>query len=92
VKGKKTGGRKRGSRNKRSVELEKAAGGQLPLDYMLEVMRNEKADSERRDDMAKAAAPFLHARRAPEDKHGQTGPIGVWRIDAYEPKKSNGES
>jgi hypothetical protein len=86
VKGKKTGGRKRGSRNKRSVELEKAAGGQLPLDYMLSVMRDVKADDARRDEMARAAAPYLHARRAPEDKHGQPGQVGVWRIDCYQPK------
>ena len=48
--------------------------GKLPLDYMLGVMRDSKADKERRDDMARAAAPYLHARRAPEDKQGKTVP------------------
>jgi hypothetical protein len=93
VKREKTGGRKPGSKNKinRAADLRKAAeaGGMLPLDYMLKVMRDETAPDLRRDDMAKSAAPYLHAKRAPEDQHGQTGPIGVWRIDAYEPKKRN---
>ena len=34
----------------------------MPLDYMLRVMWDDKADLRRRDEMAKAAAPFLHAR------------------------------
>lgn len=33
-----------------------------PLDYMLTVMRDEKANKSRRDRMAIAAAPFVHAR------------------------------
>ncbi len=33
-----------------------------PLDYMLNVMRNDQADQARRDRMAIAAAPFVHAR------------------------------
>jgi hypothetical protein len=37
-----------------------SAEGLLPLDYMLKVMRDEAADRERRDDMARAAAPYLH--------------------------------
>jgi hypothetical protein len=36
-----------------------------PLDYMLRLMRDETADEKRRDDMAKAAAPFVHARISP---------------------------
>jgi hypothetical protein len=35
---------------------------QLPLDYMLTVMRDPQADLARRDRMAIAAAPFLHIR------------------------------
>jgi hypothetical protein len=34
----------------------------LPLDYMLPVMRDPEADPKRRDAMAMAAAPYLHAR------------------------------
>ena len=45
---------------------------------MLKVMRDPKADKERRDDMARAAAPYLHARRAPEDKQGKTVPPMIY--------------
>lgn len=37
--------------------------GQLPLDYMLTVMRDPEVDAARRDRMAIAAAPFIHARK-----------------------------
>jgi hypothetical protein len=62
--GLKTGGRKKGSRNKRPRELIERieASGLVPLEYMLSVMRDESAAPERRDDMAKAAAPYVHAR------------------------------
>ena len=33
-----------------------------PLDYMLRVMRDPATDDERRDAMAKAALPYMHAR------------------------------
>lgn len=58
-------GRKKGTTDavKREV-LEKAAkGGIMPLDYMLKVLRDENALVERRDDMAKAAAPYLHKKQ-----------------------------
>ena len=59
-------GRKRGSRNRRSVQAYMAAeaGGELPLDYMLNIMRSKSKDidDERRDRMAIAAAPYLHAK------------------------------
>jgi hypothetical protein len=38
------------------------AGGEMPLDYMLTVMRDPKADDKRRDAMAMAAAPYLHPK------------------------------
>src|SRR5215216_1993734 len=73
MKGKKTGGRRPGSKNKMTIARESAiaASGVSPLDYMLTVMRDETADSARRDRMAQAAAPFLHAKVAaiaPEPK------------------------
>jgi hypothetical protein len=34
----------------------------MPLDYMLEVMRDSGSDERRRDDLAKAAAPYIHPR------------------------------
>jgi hypothetical protein len=62
-------GRKAGSRNKAKLiaearEREIVISGKDPLDYMLEVMRNPDASWRRRDEMAKAAAPYLHARLA----------------------------
>jgi hypothetical protein len=57
-------GRKRGSKTKKTQKLleEVRSGGETPLDYMLRVMRDQKADNSRRDDMAKAAAPYTHSR------------------------------
>lgn len=62
--GKKTGGRKKGTPNKSTLvrNQEIAAGGELPLDYMLRVMRDQTYPHERRDEMAKAAAPYVHPR------------------------------
>ena len=45
-----------------------AATGETPLEYMLRVMRDENIEVSRRDDMAKAAAPFLHPRLASLDQ------------------------
>jgi hypothetical protein len=60
-------GRPQGSRNKRTRAVLEAAqaGGDLPLAYMLAVMRDPRASPKRRDDMAKAAAPYLHSRLMP---------------------------
>ena len=55
-------GRPKGSVNKRTQAYLRTNGGELPLDYMLRIMRDEQQDKQRRDDMAKAAAPFLHAK------------------------------
>lgn len=38
-----------------------------PLDYMLRVMRDPNEDDERRDAMAKAALPYMHARLSTVD-------------------------
>jgi hypothetical protein len=74
ARGFKTGGRNRGTPNKRSAELTKAIeqSGESPLQYMLRVMRDENAAPERRDQMAKWADvhPRLAAIEAKED-----GPI-----------------
>jgi hypothetical protein len=62
----KTGGRKKVSLNKVNSEMRAAiaASGETPLEYMLRVMRDPKADGNRRDEMAKAAAPYIHPRLA----------------------------
>jgi|ERR1700692_925734 len=70
--GRKTGGRQKGTPNKAiskvklTAQLRAAvsAGGELPLDYMMRIMRDANADRARRDDMAKAAAPYVHSRLA----------------------------
>jgi hypothetical protein len=74
-------GRPRGSRNKRSLaNIEGAqAGGQLPLDFLLSVMRDSRQSIERRLEAAKAAAPYVHPKLAsienpgPQDKPPVTG-------------------
>lgn len=68
-------GRRPGIPNKASAERQKkvAATGITPLDYMLKVMRDGKADVSRRDDMAKAAAPYVHPRLATTTHQGKNG-------------------
>lgn len=57
-------GRKPGGINRFSRDLlEKAVqSGKLPVDYMLEVMRDKSLDSRLRIDAAKAAAPYIHQK------------------------------
>jgi hypothetical protein len=58
-------GRPKGSVTKRTREIAEALaadGGLTPLQYMLKVMRDSKADKGRRDEMARAAAPYMHPR------------------------------
>jgi hypothetical protein len=56
------------------------AGGELPLDYMLKVMRSKSksVDDTRRDDMAKAAAPFIHARLSSVEN--KTAPLDLSKL------------
>lgn len=82
---KKTGGRKKGTPNKKTAALVKAAGagGVMPLEYMLNVMRQpipQTADPVvkatlhgLRFEAAKAAAPYVHPRLAAIE---HTGPDG----------------
>jgi hypothetical protein len=50
--------------NRATAEARAAAAktGELPLDYMLRVMRDPKASNTRRDEMARTAAPYLHPK------------------------------
>ena len=48
-------------------EAEIAASGLTPLEYMLKVLRDENEDTPRRDEMAKAAAPYCHPRLSTVD-------------------------
>ena len=83
--GKKTGGRKKGTPNKATtaaaVRAEVAASGEIPLDYMLRVMRDETAEPTRRDAMAKAAAPYVHPSLA-SVRHGgdEQNPLRITEV------------
>ena len=70
-------GRKPGSANKKPREMadRAAARGLTPLEYMLAVLRDPKADKDRRDEMARASAPYLHARLAPRDEPVSLKPL-----------------
>ena len=81
--GKKTGGRRKGTPNKATAkrESEIAKSGITPLEYMLKVMRDSKADAGRRDDMAKAAAPYVHPKLANMQHTGRNGgPIATMDV------------
>jgi hypothetical protein len=73
--GERRGGRAKGTPNKKTQALINAVegGGETPLDYMLRVMRDISAENNRRDDMAKSAAPYLHARLANVAHTGANG-------------------
>lgn len=63
--GKRSGaGRKKGSVSRRSQEIASAVAstGELPLEYMLRIMRDQTVEKRRRDEMARAAAPYFHPR------------------------------
>jgi hypothetical protein len=48
------------------------ANGELtPLDYLKSVYRDVAADESRRIEAAKAAAPYVHAKRAPVGSDGE---------------------
>ncbi len=66
--GKRNGaGRPKGAIGERSRALieEAEATGEMPIAYMLRVMRTENISSLRRDAMAKAAAAYLYPRITP---------------------------
>jgi hypothetical protein len=63
------------------VRRKALASGVSPLEYMLRVMRNTKADERRRDEMAKAAAPFVHAKLASMEHKGSVGTYDLTKVD-----------
>lgn len=78
-------GRPKGAANKATEEaIEQAkAGGEMPLDYLLGIMRDIGADEAKRIDCAKAAAPYLHAKLANIDvnathEHDMTEAAKSW--------------
>jgi hypothetical protein len=75
--GVKTGGRKRGSLNKKTILRAQTAENQglSPLEFLLSVVRDQTKDVAVRLDAAKCAAPYVHARR--QTQTVQTGPIKI---------------
>lgn len=74
-------GRPLGSTNKTTVQrqLEEQNSGKLmPLDYLLEVVRNPKVPRRERVQAAQYAAPFLHSKlTSTEIKGPNNGPVQV---------------
>lgn len=68
-------GRKPGAINKATAEAraKAEATGILPLDFMLNRMRDEEAPMADRMDMAKAAAPYIHAKLSSIEASGPDG-------------------
>jgi hypothetical protein len=66
--GRKTGGRKKGSLNKRTRELQRLAAEvpdkDSPLAFMLSVLQDPDLPLDLRLDAAKNAAPYLHPKLA----------------------------
>jgi hypothetical protein len=67
--------------------LAAAAQNQTPLEYMLAVFRDPTADLRRRDSMAQAAAPYIHARLALtavsiEDRTGHEAALDALEAEA----------
>jgi hypothetical protein len=67
-------GRKSGAATERTREIADAAAeaGVTPLEYMLKIMRDPLSDMGRRDDMAKAAAQYVHPRLAATQVKSET--------------------
>ena len=70
------------SRANEEVRQEAAASGELPLAYMLRIMRDPSQPVGRRDDMAKAAASFCHSRLSSVEHSGEIARPTVIRAPA----------
>jgi hypothetical protein len=85
AKGKKTGGRKRGTPNHITVErkaklTEAQMAGLTPLDYMLGILRNEDAKPDARMAAAVHAAPYIHPKLATIEHGGKDGAAMVLEV------------
>jgi hypothetical protein len=83
ARGQKTGGRSKGTPNRASTAkaVAIAASGLTPLDYMLQVMRDESNTQDVRIDAANKAAPYVHPKLASVEHSGPGGgPIEVANI------------
>jgi len=84
AKGFKTGGRQMGTPNRATSDMRMAIAesGETPLEYMIGVMRDETVEPSRRDDMARAAAPYLHPRLSAVSQVNETNTQFVIRAPA----------
>src|SRR5262249_17350866 len=63
ARGRKTGGRKRGTPNRRTIaQREIVASGMMPLEFLCSVYRDPRLSLARRIEAAKCAAPYIHPR------------------------------
>lgn len=71
--GERRGGRTKGTPNKKTAEAVEAikATGMTPLEYLTSVYQDITADEAKRIDAAKAAAPYVHPKRAPINSDGE---------------------
>lgn len=89
--GKRSGsGRPKGALTKKTREVAEKAieAGLTPLDYMLDVLRNEDADPKDRMWAAEKAAPYVHARLASVEHQGKDGGPMVLEIVRFANKAS----
>ena len=70
------------SRANEQVRQEAAATGELPLAYMLRIMRDPSQPVGRRDEIAKAAASFCHSRLSSVEHSGEIARPTVIRAPA----------
>lgn len=77
-------GRKPGAINKATQEEREAikASGLTPLQYLLQVMRDESVGQHERVDAAHKAAPYVHAKLASVDVKSSDGSMSPHVIDA----------
>ncbi len=73
--GERRGGRQKGTPNRATAarEAEVEASGMTPLDYMLDILRDENASTEDRKWAAQHAAPYCHPRLAQQRLEGPGG-------------------
>lgn len=73
--GERRGGRKAGTPNKATAarEAKVKAEGLTPLDYMLQVLRNEEETPANRMWAAEKAAPYVHPKLASVEHMGKDG-------------------
>jgi len=74
------------------TEIKPDIGHKTPLQYMIDIMNDESADTSRRDRMAQAAAPYVHSRRGEksskkEDRQKKANSASNGRFATIQPPK-----